>query len=730
MSRFWVYLENKVQGPIEIPALRKLNNFNLLTQVCAEGQESWRMADDVIEIKSYFSSPPRVSSLLTQTQTLPKELENPEPMTAEQAAIETLPDEPAPTKLEMVLPTDSGVETGTGPSEAVHGDPAKSAALRVTCAVCGYKNPRDVKICMQCATPLQSPNVETLPDSTETVRPLHDSQVVIAPDHLPDTPSPADSPTPGPMVEIPIARILIILLCASLVGALSFVGYRSWKKYATHKTAKKMAAVTPVQPLVKNRTSTHSTKKRHRASSHYRSTSARAPSSRSHVNVDARLLPGISTKKQGTTSAKTRSLKSNFTPVESNNDGYELIPQARPLNQRMHAPVNSPYATKTRKDTSRWAGREDEAIQLTHGRRIYGGLRTVLRNSEILFQILRDREYTSAFESGKRLTLYNDMDWGAIQKEGPLYEVHLTFTGGKETDGSPRKPLRFNFDVDLERQTVQPGLNASTMHGFFDESRIPPEERTQIAKDTEELVLAAQPGGSPLALQTVVHHFVTSYSETILNRVVDAYGLNDVDKAMARDVHPSKETPEAEKTASKTVDPAFAIAKKPSRRLRESDLPQCEIQRGNGKERLVHGSVQSHGTISRLWELATSYDRFSQFVPDILVSQREGQDGNAIVVQTVSLTRVLFFVFKINLHLRIIEHPSERMLEFERIAGDFESFKGTLAVKSEMGNPNMSTIVLNATLIPRGYTPDWIIRAMTQRAITTALDALRNKAEN
>src|SRR6266850_770723 len=68
MERFWVYLENKVQGPVEIPALRKLNGFNLLTQVCPEGQESWHMADEVIEIKAYFSAPPRGSSLIPESQ--------------------------------------------------------------------------------------------------------------------------------------------------------------------------------------------------------------------------------------------------------------------------------------------------------------------------------------------------------------------------------------------------------------------------------------------------------------------------------------------------------------------------------------------------------------------------------------------------------------------------------------------------------------------------------------
>src|SRR5687767_5803663 len=75
MARFWVYLDNQVQGPVEIPALRKLPGFNLLTQVCLEGQEAWRMADEVIEIKAYFSAPPRSSSLIPDTQADPSPVE-------------------------------------------------------------------------------------------------------------------------------------------------------------------------------------------------------------------------------------------------------------------------------------------------------------------------------------------------------------------------------------------------------------------------------------------------------------------------------------------------------------------------------------------------------------------------------------------------------------------------------------------------------------------------------
>src|SRR5262249_36958643 len=154
-------------------------------------------------------------------------------------------------------------------------------------------------------------------------------------------------------------------------------------------------------------------------------------------------------------------------------------------------------------------------------------------------------EYNTAFEAGKRIYLYNDMDWSATQFDGPIYNVNLTFSGGREIDGSPKKPLRFAFLSDIEQGTVEPGgdeqLRSNTLHAFFDESRIPPEDRRAIAKDTEELVLAAQPDASPLALDTVARHFVVTYSSGALSRVASAFGLSLIEKKLTHDPRLSSE---------------------------------------------------------------------------------------------------------------------------------------------------------------------------------------------
>src|SRR5689334_5027342 len=137
MARFWVYIGDKIQGPVDIPSLRKVPGFTLLTQVCLEGEQSWRMADEVIEIKSYFLAPPRVSSLIAEgnavavTEPVPQEAPPLISVIEPAATIETL-EEPAAAPTPVVL---------KAPGESSKEAPA-AAGLRVFCSVCGYKNPR------------------------------------------------------------------------------------------------------------------------------------------------------------------------------------------------------------------------------------------------------------------------------------------------------------------------------------------------------------------------------------------------------------------------------------------------------------------------------------------------------------------------------------------------------------------------------------------------------------
>ena len=758
MARFWVYIGDKIQGPVDIPSLRKVPGFNLLTQVCLEGEQTWRMADEVIEIKSYFISPPRLNSFTIETgNTVPKLDPFPKPEVEEL----TLPE---PNTLEQI----SGAPLNKKAEPAAAG--ASSSALRAVCEVCGYKNPRDVVICMKCGEKLKGAPKPSTPPISST--PAAATQVSPGPVAGPDPVAPiAAVPTAtevdlkaSTMVEISMSKLIAAIVAAALVAGGSFFGFRSWKKRHSAPSRSPMSEVR----------SSESASQTSKAGLRTLGAAKRPGKHYDHPPVHRRsgtlpsALPGIAANPEQEPVEKKP-------PEEKEAPSYHVISEATPLQKRYSSPLNSPYAIKHRADQKLWTTQEGQAIEQVQRTRIYGGQRTIQRNVEILMQILRDREYNTAFESGTRPSLYNDLDWSAVQKEGPLYEVRLTFSGGKENDGSPKKPLHFAFASDLERGTVEPGgqdqVRSNTLHAFFDESRIAPEERRAIAKDTEELVLASQPDASPLAFDTVVRQFAKVYGAGALSRVADAFGLEEVKKKLAHDPRlgseglttpPTPASPESKKTGapSRTPPPPAipmdawiqagmktslsassmpnkasgtesksAEGKKHSTKTSAADGIEFQMETGSGRERTLSVHVVSHASIGRIWEILTGYDRLKQFVPDMLASEREGQDGAAAIVHITCLTRFMIFVFKLNLHLRIIEHPQQHSLEFEKIAGDYESLRGSIELATDPSTHD-SDIIFHATVVPSGYMPNTKLESMARRLLVTQAGAIRAKAES
>jgi len=748
MARYWVYIEGKIQGPAEVTGLRRVPGFNLLSQVCMEGEQTWSLADDVLEIKSYFLSPPRASSLTMDIGNTALKIEaeaTAPPRSASPLSVLT------DNLVEELPPLESKAPKKNTPMPApVEGKPG---SLRTLCEVCGYKNPRDVNLCMKCGTPIAAAGsgTEVLPDVEDLAGEKNQKKEDVVLPSLPGLTAPPEHSVDAPLTPILEHKItapgpsrwIWLALAVGGVMAVGLVAHRSWKK---HQLAKKEHI-----PLIRLPPEMNTSAPKMRTTHSYTRPSRRTRDD--SLRETPERLPGVSHPSSEIAASRT---PTRATSEEDAPSSYRVIAEATPLKHRTSAPIDSPYTQKRRSDKTLWNAQQEQAIRQAQRARIYGGQRTVQRNVEILMQLLRDREYNTAFETGHRPYLYNDLDWSASIKDGPIYEVRLTLSGGREDDGAPRKALHFAFDADLERGTVEPGgeesVRNNTMHAFFDESRIPPEERRPIAKDVEEVVMAADPTASPLALDTVVRNFVATYNVAALERVAKAFDLDMVRKKLKHDTTIGKALGNDTGTAKKAEPVIFEqmnhLSTKPSHATLPSDqatpdekkaakaqsLPLAAIkgdfqmEHGSGHDRILQAQVTTKASPERVWEALTSYDRLKLFVPDVLESEREGQDGSAIIVHTVSLTRWMMFVFKINLHLRIIERPAQKVIEFERIAGDFETFRGSFEVQT---NPRtqQSALVFHSTLAPKGKMPDWMLSAMAKRFIMPKLAAFTARAE-
>ena len=179
---------------------------------------------------------------------------------------------------------------------------------------------------------------------------------------------------------------------------------------------------------------------------------------------------------------------------------------------------------------------------------------------------------------------------------------------------------------------------------------------------------------------------------------------------------------------SAVISPSKGKISKPLQPLSKGGPVEFRMESGSGRERTFLVRAATRASVSRLWETITGYDHLKQFLPDTLTSDREGQDGAAAIVHLVCLTHYAIFVYKVNLHLRVIEHPREHTLEFERIAGDYESFRGSIEISEDPATHD-AVITFRGTLVPTGHTMNMTLEKMARRLLIPQMEAVRAKAE-
>jgi hypothetical protein len=67
-------------------------------------------------------------------------------------------------------------------------------------------------------------------------------------------------------------------------------------------------------------------------------------------------------------------------------------------------------------------------------------------------------------------------------------------------------------------------------------------------------------------------------------------------------------------------------------------------------------------------------------------------------------------------------------MEFERIAGDYESLRGSIELTTDPGT-HESQILFHATVVPNGYMTNTKLESMARRLLVSQANAIRTQAE-
>jgi hypothetical protein len=150
--------------------------------------------------------------------------------------------------------------------------------------------------------------------------------------------------------------------------------------------------------------------------------------------------------------------------------------------------------------------------------------------------------------------------------------------------------------------------------------------------------------------------------------------------------------------------------------------------RRDGEAVLVEASADLQASRAVAWAVITDYERYPQFVPDLLASRVIERNGDRVVVEQRGVAGLFFYRFPVEVRLAVVEEPYEAV-RCQAIAGNFREFSGTYRLESAGGGLRF---LYSGRLVPDFPLPPLIglpaVRASVARQLRGIVEEINRRA--
>ncbi|XP_010542826.1 PREDICTED: uncharacterized protein LOC104815911 isoform X2 [Tarenaya hassleriana] len=173
-----------------------------------------------------------------------------------------------------------------------------------------------------------------------------------------------------------------------------------------------------------------------------------------------------------------------------------------------------------------------------------------------------------------------------------------------------------------------------------------------------------------------------------------------------------------------------------------------EIKKLGKNSRRVRSKVGIEASLDSVWNVLTSYDKLSDFIPALVASElieKEGNRARIFQIGQQNLALGLKFNAKAVLdcyekELEILPNGKRRDIEFKMIEGDFQMFEGKWSIEQlDKGNPGVSSkseikdfrtkLSYVVDVQPKPWLPVRLIEGRLCKEIKTNLTCVREAAQ-
>lgn len=129
-----------------------------------------------------------------------------------------------------------------------------------------------------------------------------------------------------------------------------------------------------------------------------------------------------------------------------------------------------------------------------------------------------------------------------------------------------------------------------------------------------------------------------------------------------------------------------------------------------------------------VWKTLTSYERMTEFVPDLSACRVLSRNGNEVIIEQQGMARFLFMSNSIHLVVRAMEKPMTS-IDIDLISGDMRHYEARWSLVP-MPDTGGTRILFSSRLMPGFYVPGMLGTTMIKGDIERMMTAVMARIDS
>lgn len=140
------------------------------------------------------------------------------------------------------------------------------------------------------------------------------------------------------------------------------------------------------------------------------------------------------------------------------------------------------------------------------------------------------------------------------------------------------------------------------------------------------------------------------------------------------------------------------------------------IKKGQRYKRYLSVEMLIPYSREQVWQVITSYNTLSEFIPNLVKSRRISNSENKFILELIGFCEILNFPFSLRTVLEVVENFPNK-IDTQMIEGDLQSYSGQWRLEEFEDTKNQTLLFYSAEIVPKLTMPIVLLERQLNRLL-------------